>query len=175
MDNGTFASLVRETGWSLEYIRGQPVSLLSSLCAELLYQKALEDYRQDCRVASLMSTMANLWGKKRVSVEEIVGMPPERRMMTPENSLAKGTTLQKIKLADGQEYELAPVTLNILVAIEDEFKLPLSEVLASGKVAPIRFMLYLQLKGKYSELTLEKVGDLVNMEILSNIGSVIGV
>lgn len=175
MDNGTFAFLVRETGWSLEYIRAQPVFLLSALCAELFYQRAVEDYREDCRIASLMATMARFWGNKRVSVEDIIGMPPERRTMTEEGILAKGTPPQKITLADGKEYELSPMTLNMLVAMEEEFNLSLSELLGSGKVKPIRSMLYLQLRGKYPELTIEKVGELVTMEVLSQIGSVIGV
>lgn len=175
MNDETIALVVRETGWTLDYIRCLPVSEFYALVAELSYQKAVDDYRQECRFAALMATMGNLWSKRKVEVSELVGEPPERRKMVSKNILAKGTKIQTITLADGKEYELAPIDLNILTEMEDEFKLPLSEILAGGKVKPIRHLFYLQLKEKYPELTLEAVGKLVNMEVLSQIGKILGV
>jgi len=83
-------------------------------------------------------------------------------------NLAKIPDIAKMVLADGKEYELAPVDLNMLVKVEDEFNCPFVEALSGNRIKPIRFFLYLRLKENYPELTLETVGKLANATVLEN-------
>ncbi len=159
----------------MEYIRDQPVSLLHALIDELSYQKAIENYRRDCQFGALEATLINLWSKSRVTVSELIGNPPERKENKMEDILAKGAKLQTIILADGKEYELAPMTLNILVQVEDKFEKSYFDLVNSRRLSHIRYIVYLRLKGKYPELTEEKIGELINMDVLTEIAKLYGV
>ncbi len=92
-----------------------------------------------------------------------------------EDILAKGAKLQTIILADGKEYELAPMTLNILVQVEDKFEKSYFDLVNSRRLSHIRYIVYLRLKGKYPELTEEKIGELINMDVLTEIAKLYGV
>jgi hypothetical protein len=175
VDNKVITLIIRETGWTLDYIRAQPVSTLFALVNEIAYQRAVEDYRQDCRSASVMTTMINLWAKKQVSVDEIIGQPPERRNMEDDKTLAKGVELVRLTLADGQEYELAPMTLNVMMAVEEKFDKSYFDLVNSRRLSHIRYIVWLRLKGKYPELTEEKVGELVTVSVLTEIAKLYGV
>ncbi len=175
MNNEAISFLVRETGWNLQYIRSLPITELYALVDELSYQKAVEDYRQECRFAALMATQINLWSKRRITVSELVGQPPERRNMAEDKLLAKGTKIQTIILADGKEYELAPMTLNVMASVEDKFDKSYFDLVNSRRMNHIRYIVYLRLKGKYPELTEEKVGELVTVDVLTEIAKLYGV
>ena len=90
--------------------------------------------------------------------------------------LAKPPTLNKIKLNDGKEYQLIPVNVNILSDIEDKFDKPFYELFTSGRVKPLRYMLYLRLKDKYPEIdSEEKLGSLMDINTIYDIGEMLGV
>ena len=89
-----------------------------------------------------------------------------KRNQNPEPALAP---VNKITLADGKEYELSPLDLNMLVAIEEKFGGKPLETLGNGKLATARFVLYLRLKDKNPSLTEEAVGKLVTWGILTAI------
>jgi len=72
-----------------------------------------------------------------------------------------------IKLADGKEYELTPLNLNMMIEIEDKFEEPLTQLLDVGKVKVIRYLLFVMLKPKHPDMTEEKVGKFVTAEILN--------
>lgn len=174
MDNETITFLVRETGWTLAHLRSLPISELYALVDELSYQKAIEDYRLKCLFAAVMATQINLWSKRRVTVSELVGEPPERKESKMNEVLAKGAKLRTITLADGKEYELAQMTLNILIQIEDKFEKSYFDLVNSRRMNHIRYIVYLRLKGQYPELTEEKVGELVTVDVLAEIATLYG-
>jgi len=70
-------------------------------------------------------------------------------------NLAKATQIDRIKLADGKEYELKPLNLNIWADTEDKFGEPYFQLISSGRVKPMRYVVWLRLKDKYPELTEE--------------------
>ena len=95
-----------------------------------------------------------------------------RNQDTEGQGLARGDKGKKILLADGNEYELSPLTLNMLCELEDKFR-DAFEVLQKPSMKAIRFILYLKLKTKYPTITEEKAGELVTEEIFSKLGEII--
>ena len=87
-------------------------------------------------------------------------------------NLAKTPEITKLILADGKEYELALIDLNMLVAIEDTFDCAFADAFSSGKVKPLRFLLYLRLRDKYN-LSLEDVGKLIDTSVMEKLGTVL--
>lgn len=176
MDNETIAFVIRETGWTLEYIRSLPVSVFYALVDELAYQKAVRDYWLECNFATVMATMINLWSKRRVTAIELVGELPKRSVNTMVNDkiLAKGVELNTIVLSDGKEYELAQMTINLASQVEDKFDMSFFELISKRRISHIRFIIYLRLRAKYPDLTEEKVGDLVTFDVLKKIAKLYG-
>ena len=81
----------------------------------------------------------------------------------------KGRT---IKLADGKEYTLAPLTLNTLANLEEAFDCDLEELqskLAKRGATAFRKLLWVFLRGDYPDLTLVGVGDLVELSQMSEV------
>ena len=82
------------------------------------------------------------------------------------NKIARSKKPATITLG-GKEYELAPVNLNFLEAVEDEFGFGLVEVKEAveagklGKTKMLKGLLYCFLKGKYPTLTKDKIGAMV--------------
>lgn len=69
--------LVRETGWTLEYIRELPVRKYYALLEELSYQKALDDYRTAYNSVLIVSALIST-KQRRVTPTDIIGHPPQR-------------------------------------------------------------------------------------------------
>ena len=100
----------------------------------------------------------------------------EKRGNKNTKSLAKPPQLTKIKLNDGKEYQLIPVDVNILSDIEDKLDKPFYELFTSGRVKPLRYMLYLRLKDQYPEIdSEEKLGSLMDINVIYDIGEMLGV
>ena len=163
--NEQIALVARETGWALEYIRELPMSQLNTLAAEILHQRNLEHYRQAYNSALIVCTLASS-KSHHYSPEEIIGELPERRVMT-ENNLAKPARIDRITLADGKEYELAPVTAKIYAELEDKFGKSTDE-LFDGKIRfkVYKSLIYLRLHKKYPEFTEEQVGELLTTDAI---------
>ena len=85
------AFVIKETGWTLEYIRNLPLKDLYLLADELSYQKQMDDYRQACNFAAVIAKLNNLWSKRKVIPQEIVGQPPKRQ-----NIMRKETDIWQI-------------------------------------------------------------------------------
>ena len=91
-------------------------------------------------------------------------------------SLAKPPVFNKIKLNDGKEYQLIPVDVKRLSDIEDKFDKPFYELFTTGRVKPLRYMLYLRLTDKYPEIdSEEKLGSLMDINTIYDIGEMLGV
>lgn len=91
-------------------------------------------------------------------------------------SLAKPPVLKEIKLNDGKVYQLVPVDVNILSEIEDKFDKPFYELFTTGRVKPVRLLLYLRLKDKYPEIdSEEKLGSMMDLNTIYEISEMLGV
>lgn len=89
-------------------------------------------------------------------------------------NLAQSPKIDKAILADGKEYELAPVNINILADLEDKFDIPFGELMGSGRIKPLRYLIYLRLKPNYPDITEEEVGKLIDINVLTKIIKMIG-
>ncbi len=72
-----------------------------------------------------------------------------------------------VKLADGEEYTLSPLNLNTIAAIEEEFNSSFQEVSnqfwgeETKRFPVLRKLLYIFLRGNHPNLTIDRVGELV--------------
>lgn len=160
-NNSIIAFVVRETGWSLEYIRDLPFPHLIALYHELHYLKAMDDYRTLSNFAALIGA----WVGK--SARDLIPEEPQREIMEGHMAdLAQTKTPEKITLGDGKDYELAPVSLNIMADMEATFKESYDKMLGHFSMTHTRHLLFLRLKKKYS-LTEEQVGDLYTLDLIT--------
>lgn len=163
--NEQIVLIARETGWSLDYIRALSFFQFSALVAELLYQRSLESYEGAYNAALIICTLASD-KRHHYRPEEVIGSAPERRVMTG-NNLAKPAKLDKMVLADGKEYELAPLTANIMADLEDKFEKSIDELFSGAiRMKVFRALVYERLRAKYPELTEEQVGDLLTADVI---------
>ncbi len=81
-------------------------------------------------------------------------------------SVLKTPKGRPVKLADGRTYVLAPLSLNTLANLEEEFDCELDELEARlrGRTATaFRKWLWVLLRENYPEMTLEEAGKLVEL------------
>jgi len=89
--------------------------------------------------------------------------------MTEILATPKGKT---IKLADGEDYTLAPFTLNTLANLEEEFDCDLEELqtkLTKRTATAFRKLLWVLLREEYPDLKIDGVGKLVELSQVSSI------
>ena len=67
--------IIRETGWTLEYVRKLHPKDLYPLVEELSYQKAVDDYK----LAYNAAMIAGMLAKKGTTIQGLIGEPPTRR------------------------------------------------------------------------------------------------
>jgi len=92
------------------------------------------------------------------------------------NELMKKVEPTKVKLADGKEYKLGPVNLNVLYGFEEEFNCGLDELnkkLAKPRATHLRILLYVLLKENHPDITKEQAGSLVSMDIIPQVTAAI--
>lgn len=75
--NETIVFIIRQTGWTLEYVRGLPLRQLIALRDEMAYQQSVDNYQRLYGAALVAAVLAS--GKHhQVKPEDIIGPPPER-------------------------------------------------------------------------------------------------
>jgi len=83
-----------------------------------------------------------------------------------------GTPEKKtIKLGE-KDYELSPLNLNVLASIEEEFDCGIDKLgpkLEKRQASTLRKLIYILLKDQYPDLTLTKIGELINLKNLAEI------
>ena len=92
------------------------------------------------------------------------------------DELMKEVEPRTIKLADGKEYKLGPVNLNVLANLEEEFGCGLDELDKKFKkpsASSLRLLLYVLLKDNHPEITKEQAGRLVSMDIMPEVTQII--
>lgn len=76
--NELIVFLIRETGWTLEYVRRIPYTEFALLVDELSYQKAVDDYNRNYPLGIIAAILASdRTHQKRPS--DFIGRPPERK------------------------------------------------------------------------------------------------
>lgn len=76
--NELMVFIIRQTGWSLEYIRAIPFAQLQALEAELRYQKALDNYQRTADFAMVIANWASAQGKRKFSMTDFMDEIPKR-------------------------------------------------------------------------------------------------
>ena len=92
------------------------------------------------------------------------------------DKLLKKVEPRKVVLADGKEYKLGPVSLNVLANLEEEFGCGLNELskkFGKQQASSFRLLLFVMLRENYPEITKEQAGKLVSMELIPEISNVI--
>jgi hypothetical protein len=81
-----------------------------------------------------------------------------------------------LKLADGNEYELPIMNLTTLANVESTLGFGLNKLQAKVEESPavtLRNTIYALLKEKNTELTLDKVGELITLEVMGEVSDVL--
>lgn len=90
-------------------------------------------------------------------------------------NLAAAPKLNKVTLADGKVYELANLDLNMLCEFEDAYPdKAAADLIGTGKLKYIRYLILLRLKPNYPDMTIEQVGKLITLDVLINIRKDLG-
>ena len=90
--------IIRETGWTLEYVQDLPIETLNALVEELRYQKAMDEYKQAYNAALIASILANQRSRRRYQPTDLIGQPPERKEVDKGDKLSKLARKQGIKM-----------------------------------------------------------------------------
>lgn len=72
----------------------------------------------------------------------------------------------------GTDYQLSPLNLNVLASIEDEFDCgiaDLGELLGKRQATTMRKLIYILLKDQYEDMTLNKIGELIDLKNLAKV------
>ena len=90
------------------------------------------------------------------------------------SSLAKTEKAVKIRLGDGNEYEMIPIDLNIMVEIEDKFEKPFGSIFRDGWVKPLRYTLWRLIKESAPEIKTEAdLGNLITAKVLTDLQKIL--
>jgi len=86
--------LIRETGWSFEYtvqfVKGTPLSKLNAFIDELKYQKALDEYKFKWPFGMMISVWATANSRNRkYTPDNFIGYPPQRKSYKLEEAANK--------------------------------------------------------------------------------------
>jgi len=82
--NELIVFVIRETGWSLEYVRDLSITQLYAFAAELAYQKQMDEYHMATNFGMMIATWANAKGRRKFNVQDFVGNPPQRQRIDKE-------------------------------------------------------------------------------------------
>lgn len=100
----------------------------------------------------------------------------ESRDKSPkQKSLATIPEIDKLRMSDGKEYKLAPVDVNLLVDFEEELGDSAMDMLQTGRLKYIRYLVYLRLKPNYPDMTVEKTGALIDTKVIKEITKLLGI
>jgi len=157
--------VVSQTGWTLDYVGSLPLSQLKALGYELYYQKALRDYEASAHTISLQLAMARLAGDKHNrNVKDVLGEPPrhieQRGLFVAERTIVLG---------NGKSYLVRRINLNMMAAVEEKFGDSFGKLIEGNRMTVIRHLLYLMLHEDNADLTEERVGQLVTIDIINKV------
>tara|TARA_Y100000310_G_scaffold246223_1_gene251398 strand:+ start:4454 stop:4981 length:528 start_codon:yes stop_codon:yes gene_type:complete len=161
--------LARHLGMSFLELGQLPALDLLELVREVEYQRRLEQYPIIYRLGQLMCILSNTKTTRR-KPEELVGKQPERE---ERRKMTKQKGAYSVILGDGESYELAILNANMMEALEDEYDKSWGELFTNARVKVMKSMLHQMLKPNYPEITIEKVGVLLNTKVMPAFGKII--
>jgi hypothetical protein len=174
MLNEAIVLIARETGWTLEYIRSQPVSYLQVVLNEITYQRSLESYQAAYNSAMVVCALINS-EDRHYTPEEIIGERPERRIME-EVKLAQPPKVISITLSDGNEYQLSPLDVNMMADIEERFDKPIEQLFSPPvRIKVLRAVFFARIKNTYPDMTEEQLGRLITDDVLISMKNKLGI
>lgn len=172
--NEAIAFVVARTGWTLEYIGNLEYIQFFALVEELQYQQRVENYNASLNAASIVATLATIHGKRRHQANEVAGNPPERKMKLSKKSISKPVVLESIKLSDGVVYRMAKFTMNMMIEVEGKFEKTFPTLMQDPSMKVIRYVLYLRLQGEYPQLSETSLGEIIDTEVMLELGKILG-
>jgi len=176
MTDDLIALIVKETGWTLEYIREQPLIYLYALVEEIWYLRSIESYAHSYNAALIVCALVST-RTRRYKPENIIGKCPERSVMTKKRLTSKPQS-QVITLLNGKEYKLPALNLNVMADLEEEFDMSLEEVgnlLQTRQMSALRRTLVIMLRSEYPDIaTRERIGKLIDMTNLESVANAVG-
>lgn len=93
----------------------------------------------------------------------------DRGNKTPkERNLASGVKINTLKL-DGVEYNLKPFNMNMMGDLEDKFDDSFTNLMGEPRMKVIRCATWLRMKDEYPDMTEEKLGELVTIDVLTDV------
>lgn len=84
-------------------------------------------------------------------------------------SLASVPKIDRLKMSDGEEYDMVPLNMSMLIEFEEEFDGSAMGLLETGRLKYVRYLLYLRLKPNYPDMTVEKAGKLVDFDVIDKV------
>lgn len=156
--NELIVFLLRETGWSLEYIRALHPAEINALVSELKYQKALDQYAAAMNAAMVAASICTMLSgqsryPKKYEPKDFVSEPPKREgaeMVKKNLALSSNPVVIKI---EGQEYELAKFSIEIQTTFEEKYQKSLWLLIETGMIKPVIYLIYLLLSNRYPDIT----------------------
>jgi len=136
---------------------------------EVEHQRRLEQYPIIYRLGQIMCILSNSKTTRR-KPEQLVGRQPERE---ERRKMTKKKGFYSVVLGDGEVYELAILNANMMEALEDEYDKSWGELFTNARVKVMKSMLHQMLKPNYPEITMEKVGLLLNTKVMPALGKII--
>jgi hypothetical protein len=160
--------VVAQTGWTLEYVCALPIRQFKAIAAELYYQKAVRNYELSSHTVAIQLAMARLAGDKHQrTVKDVLGEPPRHQDFVQEGLFMAAEN--SIVLSNGKSYLARPINLNMMAAVEEKFNDSFPKLLSANRMAVLRHLLYLMLREDTPELTEDRVGQLVTIDLLGSI------
>ena len=92
------------------------------------------------------------------------------------DELLKEEKPRVITLADGKEYKLGPINLNVLANLEEEFNSDLGKLgqkFDKHQASSFRSLLFVLLKENHPEITKEQAGKLVSIDAMPKISELV--
>jgi len=164
--------VANQTGWSLDYIGRLPCRVFTSLVNELYYLRRVEIYRTEYRLAQIMCILASD-KTHRYRPQQFIGEEPKRLREVIANMGDVKDKPTTIILADGNEYELPIIDVNVMEAVEDEFDKSWEELFTNVRAKTLKAVMFYLLKQKYPDITREQVGALVTVKVLLKVSKAI--
>jgi len=162
--------LVRETGWSLEYVLGMPVTTARRLYQHLSYQRAIDTYSTASNFAMMLANYFSAHSKsRRFKVSDFIGQPPTEGQYISKrgDTMTDKPKEATITLTDGKTYTLSPMTVEKMGEVEDKFDEAYLTLLQTNRMKVLGFIVYEMLKDNHSGVAPEYVAKHLTAKIIT--------
>ena len=167
------AMVARETGWTLDYIGRLPIKVFLPLANQIYSQKQADIYRVEYRIGQVICALVNT-RQHMHKPEDFIGERPKILEVTKLMTTKKGEPEKfPVVLADGNTYNFPMLDTNMMGAVEEEFDKGWTELFSNPRRKFIIAVVYQMLKEDYPDLTVHKVGKLLNAKVVGGVTRII--